>query len=122
MKKMRKARFKGMKTEVIGKIFLKIELQKRNKKYQVIHLQSKKGRESAGIVDSVAVRKKKDLNKLEIVLIERKCVSKKGSLPNRKKEKEIEQRLKKACRTLDIKYGLFRQKKGKKKELIIKNL
>jgi len=120
MKKMRNARFKGMNTERIGKTFLTSELKKIDKKYQVKHLESEKHRESAGIVDSIAIRKKRNLNKLEIILIERKCVSGKSSLPNIKKDKEIERRLKETCKSLDVKYALFRQKKGKGKELIIK--
>lgn len=61
-----------------------------------------------------------DLNKLEIILMERKIVSEGDSLPSKEKDIDIERRLKKACKTLDVKYGLFRQEKGKKKELIIK--
>jgi len=121
MKRMKNARFKGMNTERIGKAFLTMKLHEKDKKFQVLHLQSKKCRESAGIVDSIAVRKKRDPNKLEIILIERKTVSKGGSLPSKEKDIAIEKRLKKACKTLDVKYGLFRQEKGKKKELIIKS-
>lgn len=122
MKKMKNARFRGMVTERIGKAFLTMELRKKNKKFQVLHLQSRKCREPAGIVDSVAVRKRRDPNKLEIILIERKTVSKGGSRPSKEKDIDIEKRLKKACRTLDVKYGLFRHRKGKKIKLMIKAL
>src|SRR3989338_5428040 len=101
------ARNKGKDTERIGKAFLTMKFREKDKKYQILHLQSKKRRESAGIVDSIAVKKKRDLNKLEIVLIERKCISKGGYLPKVKTDKEIMKRLKKACKTLDIKYGIF---------------
>lgn len=113
------ARHKGMVTERIGKAFLTMKFREKDKKYQILHLQSKNHHESAGIVDSIAVKKKKDLNKLEIVLIERKCVSEKGYLPKEETDIKIKKRLKKACKMLDIKYGIFRQKKGDKIKLII---
>jgi len=117
---MKKARIKGTVTERISKASLTMELHKRNKKFRVLHLQSRKCREPAGIVDSVAVRKRRDPNKLEIILIEQKTVSEGGSLPSKEKDIDIEKRLIEACKTLDVKYGLFRQEKGEKIELIIK--
>jgi len=98
------------------------KLHEADKKFRVLHLQSRKCREPAGIVDSIAVRKKRDPNKLEIILIERKTVSKGGSLPSKEKDIDIEKRLIEACKTLDAKYCLFRQEKGKEIELIIKAL
>jgi hypothetical protein len=122
MANMKKARFKGMVTERIGKAFCTMKLHELDEKFNVCHLQSKNNRESAGIVDSVAIRKKKNLNELEIILIERKAIGSRGSLPNAEKESKIEKSLKRACKSLDVKFGLFRMKKGKHKELVIKDV
>lgn len=70
-------------------------------------MESKRGYESKGIVDLIAVRKlfKEDPDKMEIVLLQRK-----GNL---KVAKEELKRLKRATRIATIKYGIAEYSEGK---------
>jgi len=96
---------KAKKTEKLARTFTKYALTKEG--YHSVSLESKKGFESKGIVDVVAVRKlfKEDADKMEIVLLQRK-----GNL--RVTEKELD-RLKRAVEIATIKYGIAEYREGK---------
>lgn len=101
-----KRRFKkARKTEKAARLFTKYRLTKMG--YHSVSLESKKGFEPTGIVDVVAVRKlfKKDPDKVEIVLLQRKG---NVTVP----QKEIK-RLRAARKKAVIKYGIAEYKKGK---------
>lgn len=96
---------KARKTERLARTFTKYALTKEG--YHSVSLESKRGYESKGIVDVVAVKKlhKEDPDKMEIVLFQRK-----GNL--KVTEKELE-RLKKAVEIATIKFGIAEYREGK---------
>jgi len=111
-KKEYKRRWKVAKiTEKNARIFTSYALSKMG--FHSISLESRKGFESTGIVDLVAVRKlfKEDPDKVEIVLLQRK-----GNV--RVSKSEID-RLKNAVKIATVKYGIAEYKKGRLAKLKI---
>lgn len=100
-----KKRFdKAKKTEGLARTFTKYALTKEG--YHSVSLESKRGYESKGIVDVVAVKKlhKEDSDKMEIVLLQRK-----GNIKVTKRELK---RLKRAAKIATIKYGIAEYREG----------
>jgi cell fate (sporulation/competence/biofilm development) regulator YlbF (YheA/YmcA/DUF963 family) len=107
-------RFKKVrKTEKAARLFTKYKLTKMG--YHSVSLESKKGFESKGVVDVVAVRKfyEGDPDKVEIVLLQRK-----GNVAV--SEKELK-RLRAAKKKAVVKYGIAEYRKGKLAEVEIFN-
>jgi len=102
---------KAKKTEKAAKLFTKYRLTKMG--YHCVTLESKKGYESTGIVDAIAVRKlfKEDADKVEIVLLQVK-----GNVSVTEREM---QRLRKAREKVMIKYGIAEYRKGRLAEVEI---
>ncbi len=96
---------KARKTERLARTFTKYALTREG--YHSVSLESRKGYESKGIVDVVAVKKlfKEDPDKMEIVLLQRK-----GNLRVTKKELE---RLERATQIATVKYGVAEYREGR---------
>lgn len=105
-----KKRFKKAKeTEKASKLFTRYKLTKMG--YHYVGLESRKGFESKGIVDAIAVKKVfgEGVDSIEIVLLQIKGNAK---VP----EKEL-QRLKEAKMKVMIKYGTAEYEKGRLAEI-----
>ena len=102
---------KVRRTEGLARTFTKYALTKEG--YHSVSLESKRGYESKGIVDVVAVKKlhKEDSDKMEIVLLQRK-----GNIKVTKRELK---RLKRAVKIATIKYGIAEYREGKMTKVTI---